>query len=228
MRIPPGILENTAAAFALVAFLLSLAGMAASLAVYAASYMALSSVDATVTPQFESAESALSDASESISLAANSSAYAYDAIGSVSYALQEYSNSTAALSSSMSDLASIPPFSLDARFQSASGGLGQASLHFANASASASQMAFSAQAAAASVQGVADDLDASASNLSESKRSFRASLSAIGWLSLLFSLCLLALFSSVALVSLSVMLSHYPNMLSRSQKAAAKKEMPQK
>jgi len=43
-------------------------------------------------------------------------------------------------------------------------------------------------------------------------------------LAIFFSLCLLALFSSVILVSLSVMLSHYPHMLQRAEKSAAAKE----
>ena len=214
-------MENTAAAFALAAFLLSLFGIVASLAVYAASYMALSSMDATISPQFESAESALADAGASLSHAANSSTHAYDAISSVSAALQSYSDSTSSLSSSLSDIAAIPPFSLDTRLQSASGGLRLASQRFANASQSASQMASSAQSAAASVQSMAGDVDAAASGISDAKRNFRASLSGIGLLSLVFSACLLALFSSVMLVSLSALLSHYPNMLARAEKAAA-------
>jgi len=40
----------------------------------------------------------------------------------------------------------------------------------------------------------------------------------------MFSICLIALFSSVTLVSLSVLLSHYPNMLERAEKAAAANE----
>jgi len=220
-------MENTATAFALVAFFLSLSGMVAALAVYAASYMALSSIDATISPQFDSAEAALMDASASISLAAGSSAYAYDTLSSASAALQSYSDSTSALSSSLSDIAAVPPFSLDARLLSASGDLKQASAHFANASQSASQMASSAQSAVSSVKSVANDIGSAASGVSDAKRNFRASLSSIGLLSLLFSLCLLALFSSVALACLSIMLSHYPNMLERAEKAAAEKEKRQ-
>ena len=224
MRIPPDIMENTAAAFALAAFFLSLSGIVASLLVYAASYMALSSIDSALSPQFESAESALSDASASFSLAANSSAYAYDAINSVSEALQSYSDSTSSLSSSLSDISLIPPFSLDARLSSAAGDLKQASWQFANASRSASEMASSAKSAAASVQGITNDLDTAAAKISDAKRNFHSSISSISLLALLFSACLLALFSSVALVSLSVMLSHYPNMLARAEKAAAANE----
>jgi len=230
MRIPPDIMANTAAAFALAAFFLSLAGIVASLLVYAASYMALASIDATISPQFDSAEAALNDASASVSLAANSSAYAYDAINSVSAALQAYSDSTSSLSSSLSDLALVPPFSLDARFQSASGDLKSASGQFANASQSAAQMASSAQSAAASVQSISNDLGTAAAKISEAKRNFRASLSSMGWLSLIFCICLAVLFASVALSSLSVLLSHYPNMLERAEKAAAaakEKQPPQ-
>ena len=214
-------MENTAAAFALFAFFLSLSGIVASLAVYAASYMALSSMDATLSPQFESAESALTGASISFSLAANSSAHAYSALNSLSEAFQSYSDSTSSLSSSLSDISSIPPFSLDARLTSASGDLRQASQQFANASRSASQMASSAQSASASVQSLANDIDTAASKISEAKLNFHSSLSGIGLLSLLFSICLLALFSSVMLVSLSVLLSHYPNMLKRAEESAA-------
>lgn len=227
MRMPEGVLQNTAAAFALFSLLLSLSGMAACIALYASSYVALSSIDAVLTPQFDSAESALFGASAAISSAAGSSSQAASAISSVSSALQSYSDSTSELSLSLSGLASVPPFSLDPKIASAAASMSQASQQFANASQSASQMSASAESALTSFQGVADDVGRAASNLSDAKRNFKSALSSLSWLSLIFCLCLAALFSSVALLSLSMLLSHYPNMLERAEKEAAGRQKKQ-
>jgi len=221
MRIPPDLMANTATALAFVAFVLSFAGAAACVVLYASAYMALGSIDATVSPQFDSAEAALSDASASLYLAANSSAYASDALSSVSGALQSYSDSTSALSSSLDGVASIPPFSLEPRLQAAAGDMRQASLQFANASQSAAQMSISAKSAVLSVESIASSMGSAASKMSEAKRNYHSAMSGISLMALIFCLCLLALFSSVALVSLSLMLSHYPDLLKRAEASAA-------
>jgi len=225
MGIPEGLLENTAAAFALLSFLLSLAGMAACLALYMASYVALSSIDATVTPQFDSAQSALFGASAALSSAADAASHANGTMSSVSLALQSCSDSASALSSTLSGLSSLPL--VDPGLAEASIRLSQASQQFANASQSASQMSASASASTAQLQETALGINLAASNLSKARQSFKSSLSSISWLSLIFCLCLAALFSSVAFSSLSVLLSHYPNMLERAEKEAAGRQKKQ-
>jgi len=226
MRIPPDLMQNTAAAFALFAFLLSFAGIVAAVALYAAAYMALGSIDATMAPQFDSAASSLESASAIASSFSNSSAYASSTMSSVADALQAYSDSTGTLSHSIGDLASMPPLSLDPRLSTAASDLEQASLQFANASKSAALMSASAGSAVSSMQSIADDISRSAASLSEAKRNFKSSLSGIGLASLVFCVCLCVLFASVALSSLSILLSHYPNMLERAEKEAAKKQPP--
>ncbi len=224
MRIPPELLENTATALALAAFLLSIAGLAASLLLYAFAYMAIGSIDASLSPQFDSAEAALLSASEAASGAAGASTQASESIASVADALQSYSSSTDALSSSLEGLASLPLLSIDPGIQEAAAEMGQASQHFANASQSALEMSGSAQATVLSVQEIAEDLEAASYQMPESKRSFKSALSSAGLMALVGWLCLTALFSSVALLSLSMMLSHYPNMLSRAEAATEKKQ----
>ena len=115
----------------------------------------------------------------------------------------------------------MPPFSLEPRIASAAAQLSQASQQFANASRSASQMSGSAAGAFASVQGIAGDIGRASSGLSDAKRNFKSAISSLSWLSLIFCLCLAVLFSSVAFSSLSVLLSHYPNMLERAEKDKA-------
>ncbi|MFA5929274.1 MAG: hypothetical protein WC861_00150 [Candidatus Micrarchaeia archaeon] len=227
MRIPEGMLENTSAALALLAFLLSLAGMVASLSIYASAYFALSSAEAALMPQFDSASVALSDAGASVLMMSGSSSSAYSTISNLSSGLQSYSDSTAKLSLSLSDIAALPLFSLDTRLQSAADDMRTASAQFSNASQSASQMAASTQAALSSLQAVSADIDNASSSLSAAKQSFKSALSAINLLALLFSVCLFALFCSVMLLSVSAMLSHYPNMLQHAEKekaAAAKQQ----
>jgi hypothetical protein len=227
MRVPKDMMANTATVLALFAIILSLFGIAASLALYASSYMALGSVDAALSPQFNSAKAALLSASEAISYAANSSEYGYDALNSVSGAFLSYSDSTKALSSSLDGIASIPPFSLDPNLAAAASSMQTASSQFSNASQSAVKMAGLARSASSSMQGTATDVSNAASQLEGAKRNFKSTLSAIGMLSFFFCLCLLALFSSVILVSLSLLLSHYPDLLDKEKIAEAPAAPPQ-
>jgi hypothetical protein len=219
MRIPEGLMENTSAALSLFSFLASIAGIVAVIALYAFSYLAISSIDAAVTPQFDSAQAALLDASAAASSAVSSLSSADGAISSLSSAFLSYSNSTAKLSSSLSGIASLPLFSLDPGIGAAANDLSLASGQFRNASQSVSQMGLAAGEAAASARKIASDLEGASSKLSEAKRNFKSALSSTSLVALILCLCLLALFSSVAFLSLSVMLTHYPNLLKQARMA---------
>jgi len=127
-------------------------------------------------------------------------------------------------SASMGAIAKVAPFSLDNRFSSAADGMEQAAGYFAGAAASANASAGAAQDAAAAMQTAAADLQSAKTAVDSAKESFRSAMNMMQLAALGGALALCALFSSVLLLSLSVLLTHYPRLFERKQEHEQKKQ----
>lgn len=215
MQVPEGILENTGAALALLSAVLAAGGLLLCIGAYAASFFALQSAEKAVMPQFDSASAALSGAQAVASSAAQSVDSASLAIGNVSAAFAGYADSAGSLSDSLGTLAAVPPFSLDPKIASSAARMKEASQFFSGAASSLNSSASQAGDAAAGAGKMADNLGNAVRTLEESLSSVKSAFGMLNAAALVFSLCLFGLFSSVLLISASVLLQHYPRLFDR-------------
>ena len=211
------LLENGEAALAALAALLSAAGLVLSIAAYAFVFLSLQSADSTVSQQIDAASLAVGDAHAIAASAALSAQNASSAISSFSSAIAAYAQATANASSSMGDIAKVAPFSLDNRFSSAAAGMGQAAGYFADAAASANASAGSAQDAASEMQTASLDLQSARTAVDSAKEGFSNAIGMLQLAALGGALAACALFSSVLLLSLSVLMTHYPRLFRKKQ-----------
>jgi len=210
MGIPQNLLENTEAALAVFAALLAACGLLACGAAYFFVFLFLQNADGMVSPQIDSAETALGNVQATMASAAESTQSASEGIASLSSALASYSSASKNISDSISDISKVPPFSLDSRFSSSAASLKMASAYFADAAKSVNATAEAANGTFAGVKKTAADLDSAKSSLQSARKSFKDALGALHLAALAGFFSLGALFSSVMLLSSSVLLSHYP------------------
>jgi uncharacterized membrane protein YciS (DUF1049 family) len=209
------LLEDGEAALAALSALLSAAGLVLCVAAYAFVFLSLQSANSTVSQQIDAASLAASDAQAIAASAALSAQNASGAISSFSAAIAAFAQATANTSASMSDIAKVAPFSLDNRFTSAAAGMGQAAEYFTEAAASANASAGSAQDAASTLQQESLDLQTAKTAVDSAKEGFTNAIGMLQLAALGGALAICALFSSVLLLSLSVLLSHYPTLFGK-------------
>jgi hypothetical protein len=226
MRIPPDIIRNTEALLALLSSVVALCGLALTMAIYIGLYLSIRSADAAVSPQLDSAFTAISDSRETLSSLSQAANLSSQGIGDASLSLSYYSDSTRNISDSLSNIAAVPPFSLDSRLSSAAKSLKQSSASFSNAAASFAGASSAAGNATASLAQAGEDLSGMAYSLDTARREFRNTMFMLNAVALAAALALALLFSSVLMVSVSILLSHYPRFFEKKQPEPEQKLEP--
>ena len=216
--VPKNWLESTETVLAALAAAVAACGLLLCGVAYFAVFLFLQNADSAVSPQIDSAEIAVANLQTIVAAAAQGAGNASGAVASLSGALADYSAASTNFSNSASDIAKVPPFSLDGRFAAAASSMKQASVHFADAAAAANATADSAFAASAGVEKAATDLEAAKSSIRQARQSFKDALGALHLAALAGFLSLSALFTSVMLLSGSVLLTHYPKFFDRGEK----------
>ena len=221
--VPQNWLENTETLLAALAAVAAACGLLLCGVSYFAVFLFLQNADSMVSPQIDAAGTAVANVQSVASAAAQSAGNASGAIVSMSAALAAYSSASANFSNSVSDIAKVPPFSLDGRFAAAGSSMKQASAYFADAAAEANATAGSALDASAGVEKTAEDLDAAKTSIAQAKQNFKDALGALNMAALAGFLALAALFSSVMLLSGSVLLTHYVRFFEKGGKKQEQK-----
>ncbi|VVC00220.1 Uncharacterised protein [uncultured archaeon] len=214
MQLPEGLLSKTEAALAFFAGALAVAGLVFTLVLYVSLYSFIQAADAAVSPQIDVAIASVSDAQQVASFTADSADSAVGSLSNFSSALFSYSNASGSLGDSISGIAAVPPFSLDPRVASSAASMRQASAYFADAGKSLNASASSAVNASVSIRKAGSDLSLASSSLEAARSSFKGAIGALHLAAMAVCLALLCLFSSVILLSLSIMLSNYPKLFS--------------
>ncbi len=209
------ILKNSQAALALFSSVLAVGGLLLCIAGYVLVFLSIGRLDNAISPQIDAASSAVGDTQALLSSAEQSALSASQGLGEVSSALSAYSESTKGMGDSLAGVAAVPPFSLDSRLSTAAGKLREASNLFANASQSLNNSAGSVVNATQSLKKTADDLGEAKKSLGQAREGFKGTVGMLHIASLSAALALSALFSSVLLLSLSVLLQHYPRFFKK-------------
>ncbi len=228
MQLPPDVMKNTAAFLALVAGALACAGLALTLLSYAAFFFFVQGIDSTVSPQLDTAVSAISNTQSTLASAADSAGSASGAISNGTLALYSYADATDGISSTLSSIAQNPLISLDPQIGTSAAQLRNASVFLREAAQSLNRTSGSAGSAAASLKKVSLDAADAKKSVSAAKEGFKAALGTLTIAGFLATLCFLALFSSVGLLSVSMLLSHYPDLLSKKDGNKAEQAQPEK
>ncbi len=182
---------------------------------YISFFLFIGSIDSSISPQIDSASAAVGDMRIILSSAEKSSSSASIGLGEISGALAAYSESAKGMGDSLAGVAGVPPFSLDSRLSTSAAKLKEASSLFASASGSLNNSAGSILNATQSLKGTSDDLGKAASSLKQAKVSFKGALSMLHIAALVGALALATLFSSVLLLSVSILLQHYPRLFKK-------------
>ena len=223
IEIPPDILENSEAALALFATIICLTGIAICIIAYVAFFTAMQNVSTAVSPQFDSIYTVISDTQGMLIQASNSTQSLSDAMQNLSLATSAYSTSTSGISNSLSAIAKVPPFSLNTQFTSSVATLQGASADFAGAAASMNSSASEAQNISDAFQTAIFDVGQAGQTVSGAKASFDSAVLTMDIAGLFACIAMIAFFLSVILVSVSILLSHYPRLFG----AKAVKEEPE-
>lgn len=227
IQIPPDILENTQAVLAVLAMAISIAGMLLCLGAYAAFFISMQNIDATVSPQFDSAYLLISGSQSAILSASNSSESLAAAMLYISNGTAAYSQSTSSLSDSLSAVSKVPPFSLDTKFASAVASMDSASASFAQASASMNESAASAAGISATLGEATYNLGQAGQSIAAAKESFKSAILMADIAGLFGCIALVAFFSGVIFTSLSILLSHYPRLFGKKQEGFFQRSPPE-
>lgn len=219
-------MKNTAAFLAVVAGALACAGLALTILSYLAFFFFIQGIDAIVSPQLDAASSAISNTQSMLAGAADSAASASGAISNGTLALFSYADATDGIGNTLSSIAQSPLFSLDPQVATSAQKLRDASAFLRGAAVSLNQTSGSAGSAAASLRKVSLDASNAKAAIGQAKDGFKGALGMLSIAGFLAMLCSLALYSSVGLLSLSMLLSHYPDLLAKKEDAGAQANPP--
>jgi len=208
-------LKNSQAALAALAAVLAVGGLLLTLGGYISFFLFIGSLDSSISPQIDSASAAVGGMRIILSSAEESSSSASIGLGEISGALAAYSESANGMGDSLAGVAAVPPFSLDGRLSASAAKLKEASSLFASASGSLNSSAGSILNATQSLKETSDDLGKAASSLEAAKEGFKGALSMLHLAALASALALLSLFSSVLLLSASILLQHYQRLFKK-------------
>ncbi len=209
---------NAQSALSALAMLVAIAGIGICAASYLAFFFFLQNAQAALLPQVDSAIGTMDNLQAVALPSAQSASNASAALASASEALEKYAQVSANLSSSLSSIAAVPPFSLDARFQSAASGMQQASAGFAAAGQGMNSTASSVSEAAAAARRVSEGISSAKDKLSAAKSSLQSAFFMLNAAALAALLSLGALFSSVILASASSLVSQKKNSEAANEK----------
>jgi hypothetical protein len=210
MPVPPNLLKNTEAALAFFAAVLAAGGLLLSAAAALSVFLFANGLQSSVGPQIDSAANAVSDMQGLLGSAQASAGSASAGLEYVSVALQSYSESSGGIADSLSSISAIPPFSLDTRLSTAASKLKDASAQFQNASQSLNESSSSLLSAVSGLNRTSGDLGSAEQSLRSAQADFAGAVGMLKIASVAGGLALVVLFGSVLLLSLSILLSHYP------------------
>ncbi|MEM4554828.1 MAG: hypothetical protein QXT25_03200 [Candidatus Anstonellaceae archaeon] len=186
-------------AIATIAAAVGILGLILSAVGYLLFFLFVQQIENAAKSQIDSLAVQLEDARQLANQAAASTERISMIVIGLGEGVSHYSTATKNLSDSMSDIAKVPPFSLDARFGSAVSNLKSASLALSKAAVAANESSASIINTAATLNKTASDLGNAKNSLMEAKKQLKE---AFGML----NLAALAAFFALALVFFSVIL----------------------
>jgi len=210
MQLPSDILKNTEAALALLSGALGLLGLLLCLAGLGASFLFIQGAQQAVLPQIDSAISSVSDVQQTINYAASGAESGKVAVGNLSGAFAAYADSSNGLSDTLAGISAIPVIGADPKISDAAMKMRVASAQFAGAAQSLNATSAAVGSAASSLRKTSDGLSGAKQTLADAKNALGAAFGALYLVAIAGALCMAALFGSVCLLSVSVLLSHYP------------------
>ena len=209
-------MKNTAAFLALVAGILACAGLALTLLSYAAFFFFMQGIDNMVSPQIDSLSATVVDAQQTVSSASDAAGAASGALANLSVSLVNYAGAGDSIGATISSVSQNALLSAVApQLAGSAAKLSDASLAMRGAAEQFNATSGSAGAASSSLRQASNDLSSASASMAQAKEGFKSALGMLGIAGLLVMLCGLALFSSVGLVSVSMLLSHYPDFFSK-------------
>ncbi len=221
--IPQNLIANTEAALAALSAALAAAGLLLCAVAYFGVFLFLQNADSALSPQIDSAQAALGDAQAVVFSASQAAEPAVETMAAVEGALFAYSSASRNVSDSLADISKVPPFSLDARIASSAASMRRASDYFAEAAKSANSSAKAASTAIADIRKASADLDSASSSLTQSEKSFKDAIGSLHLGALAGFFALSALFSSVMMLSASMLLTHYPRVFEKNDGEGVRK-----
>lgn len=214
MKVPQNMMKNTSVVLAMSAAVLSAAGLVLALLSYTAFFIFLQGIDSSVSPQMDLASRTSLDARQALLDSAAATGSASGAIRNATLALSSLADSTDGMRSTISQLSQATFIPGSAQLAASAASLQNSSAYFRNASQALSGMSSSTDAASVSLTSLAADLEGASGSIKDAKQGFRDALSMLSLAGLFAAICVCGLFSSTFLLSLSVLLSHYPDFFS--------------
>ncbi len=217
MQIPSDLAQNTSAFLAAVAAAIGAAGLFLALLCGAAMYFSVQGLGAAFLPQVDSAIVAIEDAQGMLSSAEQTASYAGQGLGHASAAFAAYSESSAELGNSLGAIASVPPFSLDPGFASASAKIAGAGASFSAASLALNSSAEGMGNSTIAIRKANEDIGSARERLASAKSELSGAFGIIGIGIAIGTLAGVALFSSVVAISLSILIAYYPKLFEKKE-----------
>lgn len=217
MQLPPDMMRNTAAFISFVAMIIAGAGLILSVFAYASFHFFISSIQNAALSQIDTLSATASDAQQTLLYAADGAKSASSAAAGIAQSLNFSAQASGKLASALSSLSQNPAFSFVPQIKEAEEGLRSSSEKMQLATEEFGRAAASVSSAAGSLSKTAEDIGAAKSSILQSKESLKEAFSYIGMAGLLLLFVALALFSSVGMVALSVLLSHYPYLFAKKE-----------
>ncbi len=219
-------MKNTAAFFALVAGALACAGLVLTLLSYVAVYFFLQGVDSMVSPQIDTLSAAVSDSQQTVSDAADAAGSASVAIANITHSLSAYAGASDSIGATLSSFSQNQLLSaLAPQIADSVSKLNDASSSMREAATALNSTSASAGAAAASLHSAASTMETAKESMAQAKQGFKSALGMLSIAAMMMALCGISLFSSVGLLSLSLLISHYPDLLSKKPAEAAQQHV---
>jgi len=208
-------MKNTAVLFSLAALALACAGLVLTLLAYAAFFLFVQGIGASAYPSLDAAALSIGDAQQTLSYSADVAGVAPGAIANLTIAVSSYADATDGIGNLLSSIAQNPLLSLDTQLSSSVSQLRTASSALRGASQSLNSSSGSAASAVASLRKASSDMNEARNSVLQAKGSFSSALGMLNIAGFLLALVAVALFSSTGMLSVSVLLSHYPDLFSK-------------
>jgi hypothetical protein len=179
-------------------------------------YFLVQGVDGVITSQFDPLLASVTDAQQTVSNTADAAGFASGALSNLSVSLSSYADASDSISSTLSAFTQNPLLAtLAPQITGSVAKLGEASVSMRGASAEFNATASSTSSASSSLRQASLDLSNAKNAMAQAKEGVKSALGMLSIMGLLAMLCALCLFSSVGLVSISMLLSHYPDLFAK-------------
>jgi hypothetical protein len=216
MQLPPDMMKNTAAFLAFIAGALAGVGLALTLLSYVAFYFLVQGVDGVITAQFDPLLASVTDAQQTVSSAADAASFASGGLSNLSISFSTYADASDSIGTALSAFTQNPLLAtLAPQITASVTKLNDASSSMRGAAAEFNSTAGSTGSASASLRQASIDISSAKTAMAQAKEGVKSALGMLSIMGFLAMLCALCLFSSVGLVSISMLLSHYPDLFAK-------------